>query len=1139
MATLISTASSCHVLQLPSNEKDDKLNLNVRTGSAATLYNSFIFTFGGLTIGLELNEFSISEIFNKFGNLNSTRPLNQFLSGELFYLNIIEKSWIRFVHESTELRPQPRLLHQICAINNCIYLFGGLIEENNDLVPINDLWEFNLSTNKWTLLHDGSNFENDDSIPCPRYSHKMTLISSLSFVNKKDHFGIFIAGGKDHGSNLIYDNLVFDLVDKRYVGSEPIKLKVQKEMTEEYNVKTDEEGCINIDQCSSMVVNFIDELEITKKKKNESTTTSINNTKEESLIVYGPSQSKEINNNTLLNFKIGKAIKKGKILHVHRKNKEILTIPYNLRFPTGGIFGQNIVITGFLPNEYDISLFIYNKPTGKWSKLNIFCNHNYGSHRFWGGFVWQSHHKVILIGNYQTSKTTSSIRFFTSMVTISLPITNLLASSELSGGHYHAADGSRIYFKDERSSSSSSSEEELEKQALSEDGLVYDIRKQSITSVSTDKSPTAISFTDYVHYAAPKTSYTTIRSVFPPTAVTLGRNAFDRYGDMISDFEIISCNGDRIPVGLIVLMERWGGYFIYLLSKGYISAIEKFENKEREKLKKEKEKKELEKEKVREEDVPNLVKPTFRLPFQNEQPQNLSPSSNLPEDKDKNMSISSAIDPHQQIDMLLQNLPPQSPIPQDPIPPTPSTSTTSFKSSSRKNSQDLMNSPRSSLINTLTQLRNIPTTQQSPFASPRASISGSLTPTVSQFRKYSSSNEGERPSLSTINSSNEGINERPSLSTINSTEESLDIESTLPIINSDFQMESSLIPRKLYFPFSTVTVKAFCEYLYTGQIGNKWLLTPTLLDNMIIARMYKIPLLYDLISEVLFGIIGRKEAFVLGKSNGLKKRYFDLLKKTNSPKDPNFKFPMDEYESFMDSIDDGKLDYQLLIKSSHMNKKKEEIKEDFDSDDEVEMTYMDQEEIKNSNSTIESLISPNSPPPSNQILRCINEAAIFTSDMKLITRSENLKDISFEEIENKIEELELKYEKIQKGETNLESEVVSESEQEENTKSMFGTFNELNHFSPPPAPSFHRESESAISPAPSVLHPHHLTLHPSHSASSLTTSATTSKEKIPTRKKIHSLISKTISNKTEELASSSSSIKSIGKKHSFFHRNKK
>ena len=52
------------------------------------------------------------------------------------------------------------------------------------------------------------------------------------------------------------------------------------------------------------------------------------------------------------------------------------------------------------------------------------------------------------------------------------------------------------------------------------------------------------------------------------------------------------------------------------------------------------------------------------------------------------------------------------------------------------------------------------------------------------------------------------------------------------IDSENFRMEPSLIPRKLYIPFMTLTVKAFCEYLYTGQIEQ--MVTSTYIDGQFI-----------------------------------------------------------------------------------------------------------------------------------------------------------------------------------------------------------------------------------------------------------------------------------------------------------------
>lgn len=1053
MSSALPIPSRCHSLQLPPVEKDDRLNLNVRTGSASTLHNSFIFAFGGLTIGLDVSKITISDVLYTFSStlVNSSKSKNifRYLSNEMFYLSLIEKVWSRVQISAKDPKPSPRLFHEILAFNNCIYLYGGLIVNpkykltdeskvssvpQDLLVPTNDFWEFNLETNKWTC------YTPEEFVPRPSFCNKMTSINSLSFAGKADHFGVLIGGGKDANSNPIYTNLVFDLVDKKFI-PEHFYLNVNslKENSSDINnfSNTDDDYNLNIDYMNSVIINFNNQFthynhlsikDEVKPDLNDEGKLS------ESLLIYSPVKDPSKISNPLLSFKISKTIKSGKILPVHRKfddlnSKSNQIIPFNLRYPLGGLFGQNLILTGFLENDYDISIFVFNKPTGKWSRLNVFCNHDYGSHRFWGGFAWQSHHKVVLIGNSVTSRTTSAVRYFNNIITVSLPVTNILASSELAGGgHYHDSEGNRIYFDDFNRSTTDDSTDSMK----SSDGEKIEksidrpltppdssrrpsySSKGSRGSVSTSKSPRAISFSEYVHYAAPTNNFTTINSIFPPAAITLGRNFLDRFGDLTADFEIISVNGDRIPVSLMVLIERWGNYFIELLARGYVNAVEKFDQSQQmeDKLRSSQDKsigslkasiasshassisssnsndkkgrlsknnsavntttltsvsspqmkspstmsptKDEEKvDKTYHLSMPLSQKrsndaPQFRLPFQDSSSNNSNVSvEKVDKKEDKSLNLpEKSIDPYSNnlvqsrkgsvssfssssslLASHLQDIPSQLPLPTEPIPPVPTNP--QFKSSSRKNSNDL-SSPRGSLIHTLTQLRNIPvkSPRSSPFTSPRASISQQGGLGLTNLNKLGNFDMSSSP-IPNLKPEKKEVTPEPESNLSDEREEFNPFNNILlnfeNLENGTFQMESSLIPRKLYIPFTTTTIKAFCEYLYTGQIGNKWLLSPTTLDNLALARHYKVPLLYDLISEVLFGIIGRREIWVIKKANELKTEYFKLLSETNTPHDPDFEFPLDEYQGFIDTVDDGYLDIALLkktLRSTQTNEKK-------------------------------------------------------------------------------------------------------------------------------------------------------------------------------------------------------------------------
>lgn len=1019
---------------MPPIEKDDRLNLNVRTGSASTLHHSFVFTYGGLTIGLELDDKILiqgieSTFMSKVAH-NKLRRFAKYLSGEIFYLDLISKVWSRVAIPAGALKPKPRLFHELSTGNNCLYLFGGLTlaDDNNDddmfeLVPCNDLWEFNLLKKSWVLLHDGTGWETDRRVPSPRFSHKMTAISNLSFSGKKDHSGLMIAGGHDENSQPIFTNCVFDVVDKIYVeAGAPLSFPpvVVNGKAVSYFKTTNLEKNININYLNSVIVNFNEEVECSRKEHcNNNGYTHCHSTaktglvNEESLFIYAPTSPLNIDEvmSPLLSAKLGKSIKQPKLAFLHRKrnlrsrsvtdNLLRRTVPHNLRYPTGGVFGQNIVIIGFLPNDYDISIFIYNKPTGKWSRLNIFCNHDYGSHRFWGGFAWTSHHKVVLLGNYVTSHTTSSVRYFSSLITVSLPVTNMLASMEMAGHSRVSsanvksdAETSSVSDFDAGTSGDDVSSSSLLQTSETDDESLPERRFSNNSSPSESQksaSQNAATFNDYVHYAAPKVKFTKVRSVFPAAAITLGRNAFDRYGNIISDFELISTHGDRIPVCMSVLTARWGKFFIDLLAKAYVKAVDQFEHNQIQmdsyyvarSSKSSGSSSGSHGRKYRFSSNESLISlpsegkdhislfitpstpsqkeaPQFRLPFQekNTSESNFSrevcsidPHNHSPERRN---SMTSDVSGSSVFNTHLKEIPAQLPLPHEPIPDIPATPV-SFRSSSRKNSTDVM-SPRASLLHTLNVLRNIPSKSPkgSPRPSPRGSVSGynmtvedCLGPQEPSRRK-SDLRDAERLGISS--------SEITAPSSVSPRAMSMDLKKNTPLNSSsddslkehwtnelqsgfdevdvnylslldfpeknwdDYNMEPSLIPRKLYVPFSTDSLKAFAEYLYTGQVGNKWLFRPCTLDCLWMARYYKVQLLYDLLCEVLYGIIGRKELTVIKEGKKYRKKFDELFEKTRSPMQSTFKFPLDEYEGFLDTVDDGYIDIALLRKSSNVHK---------------------------------------------------------------------------------------------------------------------------------------------------------------------------------------------------------------------------
>ncbi|SMN19064.1 similar to Saccharomyces cerevisiae YGL197W MDS3 Putative component of the TOR regulatory pathway [Maudiozyma saulgeensis] len=112
------------------------------------------------------------------------------------------------------------------------------------------------------------------------------------------------------------------------------------------------------------------------------------------------------------------------------------------------------------------------------------------------------------------------------------------------------------------------------------------------------------------------------------------------------------------------------------------------------------------------------------------------------------------------------------------------------------------------------------------------------------------------------------------MSSCTSNEDSLE---SLGTTDGGRELEPLLTPRSLYLPWPTVTVQAFVEFFYTGQINKKWLLAPVVMDLLVMAKIYEIPLLYEMICEVIYAIIGKKEENLHYNCNSIERGFNQLV----------------------------------------------------------------------------------------------------------------------------------------------------------------------------------------------------------------------------------------------------------------------
>ncbi|OWB56504.1 hypothetical protein B5S28_g2407 [[Candida] boidinii] len=1055
MSPVTSQSSNCYNLVMPNpDSNDEKLKLNVRTGAGWILFQSRVLVYGGSTIPLQFpSGASLKDIdaqlrmkLSKMKVDWGTSDLaNKYFSNEVFSLSLINQQWVHLPpRNSTRKRPQHRMYPSLTTYDNYIYIQGGLTfnSKTQKLEPLDDLWRFDLFEKEWTCISEHLS----GSSSLKRFDHKLLYCPSLSIINRESHNGLLIIGGKDGNDNHVHRMDIFDLVEQKwYEGDNELTLKkfntdttANTDSTEEATIRT-----VDYDETVSsatLITNLNTSVPSYKKSLLIYKSTPKNSTSEP-LIHFSLNESDDLTGNKI-------EITKGKSI---RNNKGV---PYALNYPSMAQFGENIIVCGFMPKDLNISLFLYHTPSQKWSRLQVFCSHNTWTHRFCKAFLWSSHHKIILLGNDETSSTPPSMQFFNLYIAVSLPFTNAIG-----GDHSSATVASGK--EEKKNFMSSTATPTLTLKSTSDTSASSDLKDASSTfdddanpdsSISNEKMT---SFVEYSHYVAPELNITSIKSVFLPYAMTLGKSAFERSGTF-SDFEFVSADGISIPVPMIILLCRWGKCFETMLAQGYARAYADIEDPNRKSFENASRLNSesgsvssFHKSHFNQYGNPGIKQgfnankpgmnnmgnssnsmgnerspvirsndtPQFRLPFQDKNVNSSnnmissvnsrfpSPNPNIPFSPSRhnslqinsrrasafrrNSSISinsltmrrnSAVSVTSSNSSFMSSPPPNGRLPQlatQPLPPA-ALSTSTFP--------DLTNNPmnNSSTINTI----NSPTKEQISVKNlpPPPPMPADLPPCVepeksrpnSQFFMNDMSNNNSSISLSKSNSPVQSQNiaitplrerassmvnmispsssPRSSISNIAANEpSSIQNPQSLPGSNNNsslnnsanlgnarrseaknetkneiklppnLKLDAKYIPRSLCMPFDTSTVRAFTDYMFTGQVGSSWTIVPTGMEVLLLAKMYEVPLLYDLLLEILYVIVSKKEAQLVREGNQLKQEYAanNISIGALSAKEGGKVgiSAIDQFTQFLTKVDDGMVDLALLRRASKVTKK--------------------------------------------------------------------------------------------------------------------------------------------------------------------------------------------------------------------------
>lgn len=587
MQLLQPTSCSCFQLKLPSPPAATasgpldacsrrRYTLDCRTGAAVELTRSGIFVHGGLTIPLNLAQVNSVQIQKELilyfakekATGSSFKKLNDWVSQETFYLDLISRAWWRVEttfegedegegekddslddENSSSQFFKERLFHSMCFVGSSLYTFGGLVvspHSGYELIATNELCKLDLQTKKWSLISKD-----------PRITRRFT--HSMHTVNEDDDTKdtkIIIAGGLNNIDKPVHQIDIFNITQNCWEtdGSNKSGVKIYS------NVEGEKISLLKESNFSILVQNneakipslaFYAAQKETKPKADEKSPKSKTvNSPIVALPLLSESQGMRMISNPNQDF-------------------AATDMPSNLLFPTGDYFCYTIVMAGFYPNPHASSFrcFVYDVPTGKWTRVGIVCKEGeVTKHRFWKLFVWQSHHQTLLLGTKKDDECLPSVQKFDYLLSFGLPMISIYNKN------LHASIKRGVELTTGGATQTPFSTASLSSERLTNEPEDNAFRKPSYASTSTSQ------FESYIRYIAPPVEMTPIRSVFPSYAMVLGKDALEIFGNPLSDFEFITDEGDSIGVPSYLLRKRWGRYFDMLLSQGYVRACMEYEN---------------------------------------------------------------------------------------------------------------------------------------------------------------------------------------------------------------------------------------------------------------------------------------------------------------------------------------------------------------------------------------------------------------------------------------------------------------------------------------------------------------------------------------------------------------------------------
>ncbi|SCU93505.1 LADA_0G03466g1_1 [Lachancea dasiensis] len=547
MIPLLPSPVSCHKTELPKLCPDQEaslpackkraLTLDCRTGACILLVRSGVFVHGGLTVPLDLAEVNSSSIqrelimyFGRERGSGNFQNLSDWISRETFFLDLITRKWEHVptaedIESFTEQDSRQsssimkgRVFHSMAYHEGFIYIFGGL-----EVSPQSG-YELMASNELWALNLATKTWKLLSSNPSitRRFNHSMHVDSG---GEEGVDALLYIVGGLNNMDRPVHVVDIYNLTQRKWDSLDDDNTEAQEIVT---NINGQNTHLLQNSNFSLLIRD-----QVTDKPL---------------IAMYSPVGDKD--DETVTNPLVIQPLKAGPIgqrMPIFQGDQRWSGLkykaPYNLLYPSGDYFGHNIIVSGYYPDvqSNNFHCFTYNMPTGKWTEINTMCDDPmFSTRHLWQLLVWHSHHKVVFLGTNEKNNHLPSVQKFNSILCIALPMINV----------FHKAFHRTV--------------------------------ERERSTASFDQLPTGQdAFDDYSRYSAPPLQITTITSVFPSHAMALGKDSLELCKQHLSDFEIVTEDGDSVRVPVYLLRKRWGRYFDQVLAHGYVKASCDFESRNR------------------------------------------------------------------------------------------------------------------------------------------------------------------------------------------------------------------------------------------------------------------------------------------------------------------------------------------------------------------------------------------------------------------------------------------------------------------------------------------------------------------------------------------------------------------------------